>query len=124
MTLNKLVEDLFSQYQGLKNLRKSFDGDPSVNNVALREQIPGPDGNPSYSDSPGLIGRVIEDKEEENRNKLSSYINRDTYGDFKREFYETISDQGQALSYMSVLDGNRDIAAATNSEVYARIAKK
>lgn len=124
MTLNKLVEDLFSQYHGLKNLRRGFEEDPSVNNVALREQIPGPDGNPSYGDSPGLVGRVIGEKEEKNRDELSNYINKDTYGDFKKEFYETMSDQGQALSYMSVLDGNRDIAAATNSEVYLRIAKK
>lgn len=124
MPIDDTVKQLFDQYFTLKGTRRSFESDSSPNNREARNGILDHTGTPAYELEAGSANTLLSMREAENLQEISQHATRDTYAEFKGEFYDTMSDEGQAAAYATLIEEDPHIRSGVKVEALKRVATK
>lgn len=124
MELTDIVQKLLKECNDIKQTKKDFELDPSVNNINVRSRIKNIKGRKAYDENPGTAKTILMANEIRNYETLEQHINKDNFSDFKKLVYSKLDEDKKAVVYMDLLEDNEDIRINMQIDAIKRVAEK
>lgn len=123
MVLQENLEGLLQNYGELRVTRRIFDKDRGPENIAARNRIIGPTGDPFFGEA-GLAHNQLAENEAENLQEVSEDIrDAETYATFKEDVeYDSLDDEKKSAAYINLLDSSEKVRGSLQGEAIKRVA--